>query len=529
MDGDAFSTAASLNLSTSSGSVVRGSSASSSGRPGATTADEALMWPKAAWIMLENNSALVRRAGQGSGACLASSLKHLLFDLGVELATDYSGFGCAEETLRCIIDACVDHYDIRPDMQKHKVRLLRSGDIEDHCRRMLRPQSHTSDLVPECLFGDILDRCCEGDVKKLEGLLAAGCQAAANFRTKVARKRAIVVQGRKCFKAMAKFMLRGGRVDAESLHAHCYIHGKPCRVLPPRTEPGCRAIRVFVAGIICHHWSSMGSRCGWLGQSSKVFMQVLAELMASDYDVAIFECTPTFDYETGLGPLMVDWNLVVLPFSPTMLGLPTSRPRVYMVLTRKKSLQWISGIAEAGGHATVFEGIFGRSLSANGDIFVRAPAADVAKHIEEMALRRGFPPLRHDGRPWRCTQMLPVAMQSRVRRHVAGVAARHVCYPNVFCNLRQQPGYGPVCVTVPALLRSSTVYSFRFKRTLLPTEHFEAMGYRMYGEHRASFADALLSTQSGAQAKSLAGNGMHCAAIGAVLMFVLSATHRTMS
>ena len=77
----------------------------------------------------------------------------------------------------------------------------------------------------------------------------------------------------------------------------------------------------------------------------------------------------------------------------------------------------------------------------------------------------------------------------------------------------------------PTLLRKTVIWSMALQRVYLPLEHFEVMGYDMYspGGNRCSFANALRELSPN-QLQSLSGNGMHAAAVGHALMFLLAAT-----
>ena len=529
-DGDQLSLALGLPLCTAGGHAIPGSASSTCCRPGASTAEEIFDWHSSGWMMLGSNGGAHVRRSDGTDT-LPASLKKVLFETGLELLSDCSGAGCPEETVKRMLASGYQQLGL-PSSTRHKVRFLRAGDIEPHCQQILlhKSESDESDLQPECVMGDILARCSEQDKQKMEQYRQDGLATVKSFTSKVARKWAVVREGKKCFKKMAKHMFKPGRVDHTTLVAKCFVHDKLCRVLPePRpnqTDDAAAScpIRLFVAGVICHHWSAMGERSGWLGASCLVFLQVISELKASDADAGVLECTTEFDETTGLSPILDEFQVVVLRFSPTMLGLPCSRPRVYMLVTRKSRLRWRTSIEDAGC-SKVFEDLFGRRLVASGEILVRAPADEVDEHVQEMALRRGLPAMQANGRKWKFDRVLAPGMRHRLKRYRT-IAAKHPAFPNVFCNLRQQPGHGPISTTIPALLQSSVIYSFKHNRALLPKEHFEAMGYKMWGERRAAFAEALSATQSEAQMRSLAGNGMHSAAVGAAIMFLLAGTCR---
>ena len=93
--------------------------------------------------------------------------------------------------------------------------------------------------------------------------------------------------------------------------------------------------------------------------------------------------------------------------------------------------------------------------------------------------------------------------------------------PHGLCNLRQRPSFMASTATVPALLRRSFLWCLGLKRPLLPQEHLEVMGFKMFGDSPCSAA-LVLNSLTGTEQRSLAGNSMHMAAIGSVLMFLLA-------
>ena len=55
----------------------------------------------------------------------------------------------------------------------------------------------------------------------------------------------------------------------------------------------------------------------------------------------------------------------------------------------------------------------------------------------------------------------------------------------------------------------------------MPAEQLEAMGLNMFGPRPCAIAPALFALPD-AQQKAVAGNGMHAAAIGCALLFLLA-------
>lgn len=76
---------------------------------------------------------------------------------------------------------------------------------------------------------------------------------------------------------------------------------------------------------------------------------------------------------------------------------------------------------------------------------------------------------------------------------------------------------------VPALLRSSRLWSLKHKRPVMAAEQIELMGYSLFDKSPCSMAKCLNALPEHTL-RSLAGNGMQAAAIGTVLMFLLCGT-----
>ena len=271
-------------------------------------------------------------------------------------------------------------------------------------------------------------------------------------------------------------------------------------------------------------------------------MQFISELEAAGNedrcDIAVLECTASFDYKTGLAPLtgadgtVGKWDLVVLRFGPPLLGIPSNRGRLYMILTRREVVMWHRAI-DSYGHAEAFSQLFSRDVVTDGGIYFRAPESEILQYVEGLAAKRHLPPRTASGRPWKLRRVLAPCLKRSIERHREAIAAGLGGgeFPDVFVNLRQRPGHTPVAVLMPTLLRGSVTWSFRRNRPLMALEVMETLGYGMYAEPssaRASFADAV-ADMTESQVRCLAGNGMHAAAVGSVLMFVLAGTRIVLS
>lgn len=193
---------------------------------------------------------------------------------GIELATDYSGFGGPEESPRSIVQASTEHFSL--GREAINVCILLCGDVDHACRQMLA-ETLRSSCSSGFVFGDILERCAEEDLSEMDRLLALHNNEVKGVLSRPARKRAIAKHSRDFFKQCSRVMFRKGRVCTQTSVAKCYHHDKLCSVLPPRSTSS-RAKRIFVAGVIWHHGSFMGKRTGWLGESSRPYFHMLSEL-----------------------------------------------------------------------------------------------------------------------------------------------------------------------------------------------------------------------------------------------------------
>ncbi len=140
--------------------------------------------------------------------------------------------------MREIMRACSQQSGV--PVENMRVKLVRSGDLEHHCRRLLlqRSPGDMLQLHPGCVFGDIMVRCAPDDLLRVNELLEQHLGTVNALISKKARKREIVKQGRRFFKKAARIMLRAGRIDPGTLVAHCYTaahDGFDCKVLPQRT------------------------------------------------------------------------------------------------------------------------------------------------------------------------------------------------------------------------------------------------------------------------------------------------------
>ena len=270
----------------------------------------------------------------------------------------------------------------------------------------------------------------------------------------------------------------------------------------------------------------MGGQLGWLGDSALIFLQFWCECMLCGYDAVILECTSGFDLD-GLQSIGAsrDYHVVCLHICPRDLGFPNSRKRKYMLFTRVGRLRWKQSV-QAIGHEKVFGHIFHRAPRMFGDQLMRAPRNEVEAYMNHLRSQRGLPAVRKSGKAWTCFQILSPARRARVLQHEASVnRQRGSKTSRSLCNILQSPRFMPATDHSPAMLQKTTLWSMRHQRVTTPMEQLEIMGYQVWGcrPSTSPWVDALASLTY-AQQQSVGGNGMHAAAIGSAIMFLLGCT-----
>ena len=240
-----------------------------------------------------------------------------------------------------------------------------------------------------------------------------------------------------------------------------------------------------------------------------------------DYDWLVLECTALFEEQQGLKPLLSRYRLVTLKISPVTLGFPCMRLRKYMLLVRRGRLEWREEIERMGHHAA-FRGLFARSIQTRGVDLARAPNEQVVNYKKLMCKQRGMPLQQQNGNEWSFFQCATGSVRNKVMEYEALASQTHPeMHPPLLCNARQHATFMTCTAMVPTLLRRSLLWSLSARRPLLPGEHLEVMGFNLFGPNPCRPAAALLALPE-AQMKNVAGNGMHSAAVGCAILFLLS-------
>lgn len=264
---------------------------------------------------------------------------------------------------------------------------------------------------------------------------------------------------------------------------------------------------MMIAGVSCIDYTSMGKRRGIIGEGAMPFLTLVHEIREKRYGICVIECTPAFDHkqlERLLGP---GFRVQYAVFSPLDIGHPTSRTRKYTVVLNEEKLEWL---VEKELTTKLFLDEFGCAVQTTGSVYMtKTSQAAVDRMVGKMARTRHL--TARDGQ-WPMRRLLSPGYESRLQEQEAKVGGKH---SDLFCYLCQSTKYGGATSHIPALLRKSLIWSMGRRRLLLPEEHCRVMGMR--------FTPAMEDLSDGL-VRSLAGNAMHRAALGCILLYTFANT-----
>lgn len=502
-------------------------------RPGPCTAVECVQWPPFAL------NSLSEQGKKFFGEDFTKVARDRLYQ-GLSLTTDYSGIGCPEEALDHLLTAfyAKDAMHGEPVPQMPHFKNLRAGDLDQHCQEVLRMRS--GPFSPECVFGDLMDRCPTPCRVRLEQALESACRnrdrKVSNGLTKT---EAFHLVGKRFIMQAWQVTQAYGAKEAAALKSYCHVHGGQCPVLPESNSPGSS---MHIAGVSCTDWSSMGGKAGWLGKTALPFLQWLRERVLGGEQIVLVECVPTFDAETLKEMVKEQYHLELLIFSPTLFGQPTERQRAYMILLRKDSFHWHPAISDYGIQAA-FERIYARTSLLLGEALFRAPKAVLDEFMQEQIHKQRMPLSSRSGKAWSPFQVSSRSVRDSIASHEKALTNRIGSdgkRAEWICNLQQKADFMQAThFRIPAILRQTHLWLFGRKRWALPIEYLEVQGYNIFGADADGSEDGdnhghlykcriteTLKALPSRVLKSVAGNGMHLQAVGSVILFVLGCVQK---
>jgi len=473
--------------------------------PGPSSVDATFMWP-------------FDFAARLAGAPWDQLVAH--WQHGISVSTDYSGSGQAETSFTYIREVLLSQgQPLGAD-----VTLSRAGDILPHCREVLL-RGHPS----ACVHGDMLQRM-KPELRSFldEKFNAASAQIQALVDEGTSQRNACKQVGEAMMTDIVQHVRQMHEEGSfgDSIMAPCFKCKTHCAVAKAVDRAG-GLLRLHVAGITCIDWSSRGSGQGWTGSTAKVFIQWLVERLVAMDDCIIVECTRLYS-PALLKVALLEYVVQDCVFSPSDMGFPATRHRIYIVCLRRGSLRWKP---EASFSQQLAATCF-RTCSLNGSDMMRASPEEVQSFVRKLAASRSMSLTQLDGRPWKFKHVCGAGVRNRIRRYMEVASEKFGSGDHdVMYDLAQYTDRGSVTCKMPALTQHNMVYSQRLGRTLLAKERLEVMGLPTYVPDTFAFKNPVLkSVETGtitdSQLQRLMGNGMHAAAIGAAIMIVLANSDR---
>ena len=331
---------------------------------------------------------------------------------GIVVSTDYSGIGRAEVAVALLLEALQHHSKLPAEKAASFAVIWRASEVESSRRKVLL--SHPPQHRPRHIMGDILYRIGWRTKVVLRALLnkhlnklkakktihaatkvggrrgAMKKRPAANsIRTTRTKSATPIAQHRRDLtQTHGRAFLEEAWVEIQKTppleKAHCFACNQGCQVHPPPEVRGTR-LYINVSGNTCTPWSTMGSRMGWLHESSIVLLAWLWSLVESRPELIVNECTHRFDVE-AFESLLSKWYVVQsCVYSPHHLGVPAKRHRRYTLCVRKDMVS-----ASMPWALTSLEENFWRRMELTGRIFFRAPKRYLKRVFDKMAKYRGL-------------------------------------------------------------------------------------------------------------------------------------------
>ena len=371
---------------------------------------------------------------------------------GIVMTTDYSGIGTPELCASMICSAAKAKYKLAGGSTS--LIVWRAGDVDASCRKVLL--SHSGDSRAEHISGCILQRAQRATIVTLEGLLTEhqkhfhDALAVATSETwsphirPPTRSELLMEHGHAFMEAAIQVM----EMDELRSKVWCFKHQCKCDINPP-AEVVAGKLFVHSAGWTCAPWSSMSrTRMRWLHKCSIVFLIWLFSTLQARPHIILGECVISFDDDFLKGVMSrYGYTLHTFELDPVLLGIPSCRPRKYMVMVRDETFQltrpFTPGALSACCH---------RELVCDARIYMVAPRSAKTSCAARFAQIQGLPAPEGPLMSWSTTLLDETKRQWLQSYHE--IAHRQNIKRFFICNLSQRPVFWKRVTRVcPALLR----------------------------------------------------------------------------
>ncbi len=358
--------------------------------PGPSTLDEVLRWASRHMSQLTQVAPAMYNCFVETMCGTSSS---------VRLCTDFSGLGASEMAM-----AQLDRAAREAGHNPTATQVYRSTDILPHCQAVLK--SHEGTGSPEHIFGDPLDRCPTQARWKLNNAKRQTDRIIAR-RLALREPTELVTQEQcqdlvqQCEAILSTVQLSRDRKD------YCFKHRKRCQFAPPKPRGNeAKKVRdVTVAAVTCTDYSHMGKQRCMSGTSIVQLLFFFLELVTDLPDMIVLECTVRFPLALLRRFLSKQYHIQGLIFSPTHMGIPSSRWRQYILLWNREKLKPPALRFDNFG----FGRVFWHDMRVTGDIyFTSSDQEHYDEIINKYRQKRGFPAMRKGlSRTWALEEVLP--------------------------------------------------------------------------------------------------------------------------
>ena len=315
-----------------------------------------------------------------------------------------------------------------------------------------------------------------------------------------------------------------------NMNSKCFKCGGECPCYPSVEELGGRELMV-VMGNTCISWSAMGAGAGWVHESTIPMLVVCKSIVDHLPKRVVQECVVGFDWETFAWMMQPYYVVQKVQANPRLQGYPCTRRRSYCVLKRRNDARGIKW-SQAN-----YQRIAGSKVVADASIYFCAPDQMLQKQRKAMAKMNSLP-WQIDGVaiPW--FSLISRSKQRRLLEHlrVLSLKQKKTCGFYV-ANLMQTPYFRKPGPLLEALLQESVLFGWHSSQELthesarefLAAEHFVAMGMPVFHpsapgwNHLPSVLKsvAAISKEKPCKLRSMTGNGMHVAQVGAAVLVAL--------
>ena len=454
---------------------------------------------------------------------------------GVTLTSHYSGMGTAEDASTYAVSQAAAVLGVWPA----GMRSFSTCDLDPNCRHVLLTGG-----CSEHVFGDLVGRLPKlvrkeltSTLKRFNAKLDQKLAALPPADRRHSRPRLVQRLGQQWCRAALKIL--DGVQFTRAMTGYCHKHRRKCACFPELGEE----LHIEISGSTCVAWSAMSNKSlGWLDSSSIACLTWAVMMRGIQPHIIIHECVARFDYTELANILGPSYSVESVVFNPTNMGLPVLRRRRYTICRLVDGPSAIEPVRRFTNQH--FKEVAFRNMMVDARVFFQAAAEEQCRVMQHLASRR------HVSLEWclsaKCSwsTLLSTGTYNRLAswaRHAAerfGLGAGETL-PFMVLNISQNPEFAKTLTNiVPALLRSSQLIvatpSFAW-RPAVPEELLAVQGLPVYAPqvhvHSPQTRAMLTLLQSGEFSqqvyRSMIGNSMHHAAVGAVALYALLCTERS--